>query len=294
MTKPHGVVVGYDGSDFAMQALDWAMDEAEPRRLPLTVAHAWEWPYGTAAPGAKEHLRKAAEHVLEHGAHRARASSSIGDVRAELREGPAADLLIELSGRADLVVVGSRGLGRVATTLLGSVAVQVARHAACPVVVVRGPGPLPVSGRRGPVVLALGEEPHDAELAFAFGEAELRQVPLLAVHAKTPPLMAWGPAMAPVPDVEATVQAGEQAMTERLAPWRSAHPGVRVETRFAACSPVEAVQAAAGTASLLVVGHGAARLGGVPKAALRHAPCPVAVVGAASITAAGERLNARA
>ncbi|WP_353051477.1 universal stress protein, partial [Herbidospora sp. NBRC 101105] len=41
MTTMNGVVVGYDGSDFAMQALDWAMDEAEMRKLPLTVAHAW-------------------------------------------------------------------------------------------------------------------------------------------------------------------------------------------------------------------------------------------------------------
>ncbi|RBQ15831.1 universal stress protein [Spongiactinospora rosea] len=293
MTKPHGVAVGYDGSDFAMQALDWAMDEAELRRLPLTVAHAWQWPYGSAASGAKEHLRKAAWHVLEHGVRRVRESSSIGEVRAELREGPAAELLIELSGRAELVVVGSRGLGRVATTLLGSVAVQVAGEADCPVVVVRGPGPLPGGAHRGPVVLALGEEPHDEQFAFAFGEAELRQVPLLVVHARTPALMAWGPAMAPVPDVEATVRAGERAMAERLAPWREAHAGVRVETRFSACPPVEAVRSAAGTASLLVVGHGPGRLGGVPKAALRHAPCPVAVVGKAPIMAAGGRPDTR-
>ncbi|MEV6156599.1 hypothetical protein AB0L53_40260 [Nonomuraea sp. NPDC052129] len=36
------IVLGYDGSDFSVQALD----EAELRKIPLTVAHAWQWPYG--------------------------------------------------------------------------------------------------------------------------------------------------------------------------------------------------------------------------------------------------------
>ena len=44
MTDLHRIIVGYDGSDFSMQALDWAMDECELRELPLTVTHAWRWP----------------------------------------------------------------------------------------------------------------------------------------------------------------------------------------------------------------------------------------------------------
>ncbi|MDF5754337.1 universal stress protein [Spongiactinospora sp. TRM90649] len=296
MTKSLGVVVGYDGSDFSMQALDWAMDEAELRQTPLTVAHAWRWPYGEAADEAKAHLRKAAEHVLYHGADCARASSAIGEVRTELREGPAAAQLIDLSAGADLVVVGSRGLGRLASTLLGSVADEVSQRAHCPVVVVRGPGPLPVAEHPGPVVLALGDRPHDESIAFAFREAELRRIGLVVVHAQMPPVMAWGPAMAPVPDFETLIGSGERAMTERLEPWRSAHPTVRTEIRFAASTPLDAVQTAAGTASLLVVGagHRAARLGSLPRSVLRHAPCPVAVVPRVPVTAERERENAGA
>lgn len=81
------VVIGYDGSDFAMQALDWAMDEAELRGLPLLVAHAWQWPYGEATEESKRHLRQAAEHVLWHGADCARKVSSIVEVTTDIHEG---------------------------------------------------------------------------------------------------------------------------------------------------------------------------------------------------------------
>lgn len=84
-----GVVVGYDGSDFAMQALDWAMDEAELRGQPLLVCHAWEWPYGEGDEEAKNSLRHAAEHVAWHGAECARACMSGPEVDTDLYEGPA-------------------------------------------------------------------------------------------------------------------------------------------------------------------------------------------------------------
>ncbi|MGP3919039.1 universal stress protein [Nonomuraea sp. 10N515B] len=171
------IVLGYDGSDFSMQALDWALDEAELRKLPLTVAHAWQWPYGEVEEEAKAHLRKAAEHVLWHGADCARSTSAGVRVETDLYEGPAAERLVELSGSADLIVVGSRGLSALPRAVVGSVAGYVAAHADCPVIVVRGPGPLPAPTDPGPIVVA-GREPDPAVLEFAFGEAALRQVPL--------------------------------------------------------------------------------------------------------------------
>jgi nucleotide-binding universal stress UspA family protein len=173
------IVLGYDGSDFSMQALDWALDEAELRRLPLTVAHAWRWPYGQAEEEAKAHLRKAAEHVLWHGADCARQSSSGISVGTDLHEGSAAERLVELSGGAALVVVGSRGLGALPRAVVGSVAGYVATHADCPVIVVRGPGPLPAGTNPGPIIV-VDTEPDASVLEFAFGEAALRQLPLAA------------------------------------------------------------------------------------------------------------------
>jgi nucleotide-binding universal stress UspA family protein len=182
------IVLGYDGSDFSMQALDWALDEAELRQLPLTLAHAWQWPYGEAAEQSKAHLRKAADHVLWHGADCARSTSSGVRVETDLYEGPAARRLVELSGGAALLVVGSRGLSALPRAVLGSVAGYVAAHAHCPVIVVRGPGPLPAPAKPGPIVVP-DRAPGAAVLEFAFGEAAMRQV-AVAVCAD---LSAWAP-----------------------------------------------------------------------------------------------------
>ncbi|MFG1949226.1 universal stress protein [Nonomuraea sp. NPDC048826] len=231
-----GIVLGYDGSDFSMQALDWALDEAELRKLPLTVAHAWQWPYGEADEEARAHLCKAAEHVLWHGAECARQTSLGVRVGTDLYEGPAAPRLVELSADAALVVVGSRGLGALPGADMGSVAGYVAAHAACPVIVVRGPGPLPAVKNPGPVVVA-DRHPDAAVLEFAFGEAALRRLPL-AAH------------------------------TPDLAEWAARHPGVRI-------LPATGHR----PASLMVAGRKRAAHPGAAHFLLRHAPCPVAVVG---------------
>ncbi|MFC4119849.1 universal stress protein [Nonomuraea zeae] len=173
------IVLGYDGSDFSVQALDWALDEAELRKLPLTIAHAWQWPYGEAEEDAKAHLRKAAEHVLWHGADCARQTSSGIRIETDLYEGPAAQRLVELSSGATLVVVGSRGLSALPRAVVGSVAGYTAAHAGCPVIVVRGPGPLPAASDPGPIIVPEAE-PDASVLEFAFGEAALRR---LALHA---------------------------------------------------------------------------------------------------------------
>ncbi|WP_240776732.1 universal stress protein [Nonomuraea basaltis] len=175
MNETRGVVIGYDGSDHAMQALDWAMDEAELRKLPLTVCHAWQWPYGEGDQAARDSLRHAAEHVLWHGADCARASSPGLDVRPDLYEGSATARLEELSSDAGLLVVGSRGLGAVARAMTGSVATHTAAHAQCPVIVVRGRGPLPRSPQPGPIVAGLADDDKaDAVLGFACTEAAPR------------------------------------------------------------------------------------------------------------------------
>lgn len=225
------IVLGYDGSDFSMQALDWALDEAELRKLPLTVAHAWQWPYGDADEDAKAHLRKAAEHVLWHGAECARSSSSGVRVDTDLFEGPAARRLVEISAGAELIVVGSRGLSALPRAVVGSVAGYVAAHADCPVIIVRGPGPLPAPTNPGPIVVA-GKDPSAAVLEFAFREAALRQLPIMSPADLTEPA--------------------------------ARHPGVRVRPYDSREHP-----------TLVVVG----RERGAANSLLRHAPCPIAVVG---------------
>ncbi|MFF4415713.1 universal stress protein [Streptosporangium sp. NPDC001559] len=280
MSETREVVVGYDGSDFSMQALEWAMDEAELRKLPLTVTHAWRWPYGEAGEEARSHLRKAAEHVLYHGADCARSCSSITEVTADLYEGAAAERLTELSARAELLVVGSRGMGALARTVVGSVAGYVAAHARCPVVVVRGPGPIPVPLHRGAVVLGIIDGTPDSAIAFAFDEAALRGLDLVAVHAGHIRAAAWGTAMPPVTDTEITTHMVEEDLLRRLRPWRDNHPAVPVQTRFVTASAKEALVGLSREASIVVVGGARAtgRLGSVTRGILRHGASPVAVV----------------
>src|SRR5690606_26694561 len=95
-----GVVVGYDGSRFAVQALDWARDEAALRGGPLTVCDAWRRPeragVGADADAARA-VRRAAEQVVRQGAERARRVSPGLPVHTDLYEGSPAERLVELS-----------------------------------------------------------------------------------------------------------------------------------------------------------------------------------------------------
>jgi nucleotide-binding universal stress UspA family protein len=138
------IVLGFDGSECAERALDWAIDEAKLRGTRLRVVTAWHVPaliYGApgfvpvvAAP-LDEAARDWANRVASGAAERARDQGIEAESIAP--EGQAADALIDASERASLLVVGSRGHGGFAGLLLGSVGQQCAHHAACPLVILR-------------------------------------------------------------------------------------------------------------------------------------------------------------
>ena len=137
------VVVGIDGSDRSHQALRWAVDKCARRRARLTVMTAWVEPappnpylLGGMDPGSFEDAAwRVIDRALEQTDGLDLASLVAPPERLAVHGGAAAALL-DLAEDADLVVVGSRGLGRARRLLLGSVATEVARHAPGPVVVV--------------------------------------------------------------------------------------------------------------------------------------------------------------
>lgn len=281
VTDP-GVVVGYDGSDFAMQALDWAMDEAEFRDSLITVCHAWQSPYGAGDEDARTSLQHAAEHVLWHGAECARQCTSGVRVREDLFEGPASDRLVALSETADLVVVGSRGLSGAARRVMGSVAGHVATHALCPVIVVRGTGPLPHRRHPGPVVAGVGGG-DDHVLAFAYHEAALRGLPLVAVHAWRYPAAAWSAGMAPMVLSDVPGREAVEALEAAVEPWRARYPDVRTLLKPVEGPVLDGLAGASPGATMLVVGATRARgmlgrLGSVTRPLIDAVTCPVAVV----------------
>jgi nucleotide-binding universal stress UspA family protein len=136
------IVVGVDGSDGSIRALRFAVEEARLRNGELRVVNAWHIPpavYGAGTAPANvdlDEFRQLAESALLKSVDDAGAAGSGVTVTPILREGQPADVLCEEAKHADLIVVGSRGLGGFRGLVLGSVSQQVVHHAPCPVVVV--------------------------------------------------------------------------------------------------------------------------------------------------------------
>ncbi len=139
-----GIIVGIDGSDHSLHALEWAIREAAVRHAPLTVltvqqAVAGYWGGPVLYPGDEDLAEKARETAQEETDHVSRRSSSESrpssvTVRAVI--GLPAEALLEAAADADMLVVGSRGTGGFKRLLMGSVSLQVTHHASCPVVVI--------------------------------------------------------------------------------------------------------------------------------------------------------------
>ncbi|GIJ10141.1 universal stress protein [Micromonospora andamanensis] len=269
MNRP--VVVGVDGSPPSLVAAEHAAQEAVWRSRPLHLVHGYLHPLGygvpinpyeVGVPAASEDGRK----MLEQTA--AELVDRWPGLTVEVRQvagGPGATL-VEESRRAELVVVGSRGLGGFAGLLLGSVGTQVAAHGHCPVLVIRPPDrPLPTEG---PVLVGVdGSEA--AELAVGYGaeEAGRRGGPLVLVHV-----------------ADEGDDGGEAAalLATAGAAARGSHPGLTVEERvIVASKPDQALIEATATAALVVAGSrgrggfAGLLLGSVSQALVHHARCPV-------------------
>lgn len=145
MTEIKQIVVGVDGSDSSRAALHWAYDEATHHGAILSVVSTWHpaampmaAPYGSLPPeGYASQPEQSALDLLEKLVAALEARKPAVDVRTAIAEGNPAEVLIERSKEADLVVVGSRGHGGFRGMLLGSVSQHLVGHADCPVVVVR-------------------------------------------------------------------------------------------------------------------------------------------------------------
>ena len=144
-----GIIVGVDGSEHSLSALDWALNEADLRQTQLTVITVSPIVSGIYGPGyapadyypAEEESRaqaeKATQELVNQAVERRGAAPSM-PVTVRALSGLAADELINASEGADLLVVGARGAGGFARLVMGSVSTQVTHHAQCPVVVVPG------------------------------------------------------------------------------------------------------------------------------------------------------------
>ncbi|MES9538899.1 MULTISPECIES: universal stress protein [unclassified Actinomadura] len=281
--KMRSVLVGYDGSPAAEQALRWAVDEARLRGLALTVCHVWHWPYPARPPDKEtlEILRSEGAIVADEGVRKARALAEGLEVRWCLERGSAAGSLLKASEGAVMVVLGARGQGGFDGLPVGSTAVQVAAQAACPVVVVRSAERLD----GGRIVVGVdGSAAGDAALGFAVEEAALHHGPVTALCSWWDPAALPGPDRVPFIDPQAIRHEAIARFEQAVAPWRTERPEVLVETKFVLDAPRRALVSASHGAAMLAVGaRGIGSLpqmllGPVPQVALQEARCPVAVV----------------
>jgi nucleotide-binding universal stress UspA family protein len=282
------IVVGFDGSAESVRALDWALAEAGLRNAPVDLCHVWNLPYpdGQAGRGDSDAPRAGAQAVLAEGSRHAAEHAPSVQVRAHLRFGSAAHLLV-LAGRdAALLVVGGRGAGGFGNLQIGSVSAHVVRHADCPVVVVRD---IAVRGADGGVhgrriVVGIdGSAGCESAVAFAFEEAARRGATVCAVHALDR-ASAQTPAHSQETELKHLRQDMQDVLGGLLTPQTDKYPDLAVFVQLVHGGPAPALIEASADAALLVLGsHGHGRfatamLGSTSHTVLHHAPCPVAVV----------------
>ena len=134
------IIVGFDGSDASIAALEWALDEAGHRGSTVEAIHAWSVPPSDPyLPLAvdRDVFRSGAVAVLAHAVDLVAARADPPPFVPTLVEGSPAGELVHASEGAELLVVGSDDGGGLAELLLGSVTRKVLHRARCPVVVVR-------------------------------------------------------------------------------------------------------------------------------------------------------------
>lgn len=281
------VVVGVDGSEPALRAIRLAAAEAARRHRPLRVVHGFIWPLlrvpvepvAGAPPGGG--LRHQAEELVAAAVAEAEAAAPGLRVSGEIIDGQAAAVLVGESSTATMIVLGDRGLGGFGALVLGSVAIQVASYAACPVLVARGE-----DRAAGPVVVGVDGSPLSRlAVEFAAEEAAVRGTRLHAVHAYTHPVSGGPGDMQPLVYEENQLRSEEErVLAESLTGLGERYPEVPVTREVRRGRPVAVLTEASREAQLVVVGgHGRGELGGlllgsVSHGVLHHASCPVAVL----------------
>lgn len=137
------IVVGVDGSPSSKAALRWAVRHARLTGARVEAVAAWQFPtyYGWDLLPDSADIESTARSMLEEAIAGIATLAAGVKIQPMVRQGNAAQVLLDDAKGAGLLVVGSRGHGGFTEALLGSVGQHCVHHATCPVVVIRdGPG----------------------------------------------------------------------------------------------------------------------------------------------------------
>jgi nucleotide-binding universal stress UspA family protein len=204
------IIVGIDGSQAANTAALWCVDEAISRGLPLRLIsvmkqkHPSPQDYALDLGHAEASIREAQLAV--------EASGKAVKIETEIPRGPAGLVLVEASRDAEMICVGSVGIGRYARSILGSSATELAGKAHCPVAVVRTDLDQPPPDINWIVVRMTDAPGNDTVVKSAAWEAKLRRAPMLVLGGRP----------------EELTEHADGAFESRVEDWRRRHPEVRV------------------------------------------------------------------
>ncbi|MGW2251192.1 universal stress protein [Kitasatospora sp. NPDC001660] len=275
------VVLGVDALDTGRMTAAWAADEADRRGLPLRLVHAIPslfHEFHVFDEGRyRKALRQRADQALDRAARTARERHPGLEVVTAVDEDLPALVLYRESVHAELIVLGSRRLGRTEELLSAySVTIPVSAQSPCPVVVVRDPEH--VTQDPPYVVVGVDGSPSSqAAIDFAFDLAAERRAALRAIWVwQRPPIGNL--------DEATTEQTLRRLLVESTAGRHEHHPDVTVTHELVHGHPVETLGAASEHALAVVVGRRGQggftgmRLGSVPYGLLHRANCPIAIV----------------
>jgi len=287
MTK-YGILVAIDGSAESDAAVRWAAQEAAMRQAPITLLHVvvpvvTSWPVPSLQAEFNEWQEDNARQVIEGAEKMLRAdvgAAAVSDLHSQIEHAYVVPALVSASKDAEMVVVGSRGLGAVGRAVLGSTSGGLLRHAHCPVAVIHA-DEAQAADRASPVLLGIDGTPaSEAATALAFEEASRRKVDLVALHA-------WSDVgVFPVVGMnwQEYEDEGHEVLGERLAGWQEQYPDVHVRRRIVCDRPARWLIDESQQAQLVIVGsHGRGGfpgmlLGSVSTAVAEAAKAPVIVV----------------
>ena len=279
------ILVAVDGSPESDAAVAWAARESSIRHAPVTLMNVIAPVLATVPMEpmfyGPEWFENSARHILEHAELELRSSLVAPHVAVStvMGRGHPVGTVADASRDAQMLVVGSRGLGAVKSLLLGSVSNGLLHHAHCPVAVIRA---YQVDVRAdAPVLVGIdGSETSEAATALAFDEASCRGVGLIALHVWSD----FGLYIADESGWHRYQREAEELLAERLDEWVTRHPDVDVRREVVCDEPAYRITEAARQAQLVVVGSrgrggfAGMLLGSTSSAVARTSSVPIIVV----------------
>ena len=280
-TPPDSVLVGYDGSPDAKRALAWAGEFARTKDRPLRLILSTGDLHTRQVTELDQDWERTRVAELSKDAQETVTAVEHKDVGLETVEAGPAVALIMAASPSSVIVLGSRGRGRLSSAFVGSVTQHVTQHAPCPVVVVRVQSNPDEKRVVVGVDASAGSEP---ALEFAFDYADTYGAPLTAIHVLQSHTMGPGYANRVVDDRFAgEISRAKPVITEALSKHAEAHPTVALSEEIVVGSVGRVLADASEQAALLAVGatgRGAFKsllLGSAGHAVLQHARCPVVI-----------------